>query len=156
MARFFVVFFDNMLGELVSRVFASRGHHRLLCTWLSWSSCSGSVTAWVLFFPPKALQLFQHGWPFGVSLDRASAARITWDIGDTVECHHVDYESESAGHSVNLVDSAAPNGGLNVKTLVGFSLAHVGVMHVDKVELEMSCSGRPKLCALPLMTLPRP
>ena len=90
------------------------------------------------------------------SLDPACAARFTWNIGDIVECHHVDHEANPQGHSVNLVDSAAPNGGFNVKTLVGFSFANTGVMHVDKVELEMSCSGRHKLCALPLITLPRP
>ena len=87
------------------------------------------------------------------SLDSACAARFTWNIWDIVERHHVDYESRA---SVNLVDSAPPNGGFNVKTMVGFSFAHTGVKHVDKVEREMSCSGRHKLCALPLMTLPRP
>ena len=90
------------------------------------------------------------------SLDPACVARFTWNIWDIVERCRVDYEANSQGQSVNLVDSVAPNGGFNVKTLVGFSFAHTGVMHVDKVEPEMSCSGRHKLCALPLMTLPGP
>ena len=58
-----------------------------------------------------------------LSLDPAYAARITWNIGDIVECQHVDYEGNPQEHSVSLVDSATANGGFNVKTLVGFSFA---------------------------------
>ena len=51
------------------------------------------------------------------SLDLAHAARITWSIGDIVECQHVDYEGKHQGHSVGLVDSAAQNDGFNVNLI---------------------------------------
>ena len=91
--------------------------------------CSGFVTARVLFFSVSTLRRKRSSCPsmagpwVSFSLDPAYAARITWNIGDIVECHHVDHEGNLQGHSVSLVDSAAPNGGFNVKNAGGFSFA---------------------------------
>ena len=51
------------------------------------SSCPSMAGHWVSF-----------------SLDPTYAARVTWNIGDIVECQHVDYEGNP--QSVGLVDSA--------------------------------------------------
>ena len=93
------------------------------------SSCSGFVTLRGAVFSVSTLHQKRSSCPnmagpwVSFSLEPAYGARIMWNIVDIVECQHVDYEGNPLGHSVSLVDSAAPNGGVNVKTLVGFSFA---------------------------------
>ena len=65
---------------------------------------------------------------------------------DIVECHHVDYEANPHGHSVNLVDSAAPNDGLNVITLVDFRLRTQAGKPIGRPEAQWCSGGDHALC----------
>ena len=98
------------------------------CCGVNGSSCwvvssAGSLAARfvshleVLFFPSQHLAKSAPVVPTWPALDPTCAARITWNIGDIVECQHGDYEGNPREHSVSLVDSAAPDGGFNANLI---------------------------------------